>query len=298
MKHVIIATTALNRPDLHKTVFPNWYKQILTLDCKITHFINIDCIDKLNFTYEETIKNFKEMHNKYDINLQILPEKKPNFFISCLNISKQIDIYIRKNEIEKEDVCIFWLEDDWILTREINFKPYLPFFNMNSKIAFESHRNYSIILKNYIWALMPSILGYNIFKEMLDIWSRHYIMNDMRDPEHLIGCAFIKKDWKRKNQSFLFIDDTLEKLHLNDYFFSNYIAISHRGGGRYIIDINNILTNYKDKILKRVPRRHENKINILIAANASKDVGRNYMESLNIKKKKVKNNQFKYIKID
>lgn len=298
MKNVIIATTALNRPDLHKTVFPNWYKQILTLDCKITHIINIDCIDKLNFTYRDTVKNFKEIHNEYNIELKILPEKKPNFFISCLNISKQIDIYIRENKIEKENACIFWLEDDWILTRDINFKPYLPFFNMNSKIAFESHRNYSIILKNYIWALMPSILGYNIFKEMLDIWSRHYILDDIRDPEHLIGTAFIKKDWKRKNHAFLFIDDTLKKLHLNDYFFSNYFAISHRGGGRYIIDTNNILTDYKDKILKRVPRRHENKINILIAPNASKDVGRDYMESLNIKKQRVKNSQFQYIKID
>ena len=124
MKNVIIATTALNRPDLHKTVFHDWYKLIKTMNCKVTHFINIDCIDKLNFTYEETVKNFEEISNNYDIDLRILPKKKPDFFISCLTISKQIDIYIRENKIAKEEVCIFWLEDDWILTREIDFNHY------------------------------------------------------------------------------------------------------------------------------------------------------------------------------
>ena len=59
MKHFIISTTALNRPDLHSKVFDDWYKLINSLNCKIIHFINIDCIDKLSYTYEDTLKNFQ-----------------------------------------------------------------------------------------------------------------------------------------------------------------------------------------------------------------------------------------------
>ena len=135
MKYIFIATTALNRPDLHKTVFHEWYKLFNNSNYKIIHFINIDCIDKLPYTYEDTYKNFKDMTNLYNIDLHILPKKEPDFFLSCLTISKQIDTYIKFESIEKNDVCVFWLEDDWILNRDICLKEHIKHLNTNSKLS-------------------------------------------------------------------------------------------------------------------------------------------------------------------
>ena len=193
MKNIIISTTAINRPKLHLKVFEDWYKLINTLNCKIIHFINIDCIDKLSSTYEDTVKNFQLIGNKYNIDLQILQKKTPNFFISCLNLSKHIDMYIKINNINKDTVSIFWLEDDWICVRNIDLKKYMNYFNSNCKLSFDTAINYAIIRQNYLWALLPSILGYKRFKEMLDIWTYNYIKNDMKDPENCIGRSYIKK---------------------------------------------------------------------------------------------------------
>ena len=49
------------------------------------------------------------------------------------------------------------------------------------------------------------------------------------------------------------------------------------------------MNKFKDKF--------KDKFNIIVLANSSMDVGRNYMENLNIMKKKQKNKQFVYIKI-
>ena len=66
MNHIFIATTALNRPDLHKTVFHKWYKLLNTLNYKIIHFINIDYIDKgysINIYNEYSFEEFKTYTN-------------------------------------------------------------------------------------------------------------------------------------------------------------------------------------------------------------------------------------------
>lgn len=289
MKYIFISTTALNRPDLHKTVFHDWYKLLNTLNYKLVHFINIDCIDKLPYSYEDTCKNFKEMTNLYNIELHILNKKEPNFFLSCLTVSKQIDTYIEINNIDKNNANIFWLEDDWILNRNITLKDYIKYLNINSKLYFESHMNWSIIRKNYIWALAPCILGYNIFKEMLDIWTKHFIMNNIKDPENCIGRSYIDKKYQTNSISMLILDDTLDKLNLNKSHFKHYFEYKNR----YINDLNKI-TNYTRKISKI----EKEKFNVIILANTSMDVGRQYMSNLNIKKQKQNNKQFVYIKIN
>ena len=289
MNHIFIATTALNRPDLHKTVFHKWYKLLNTLNYKIIHFINIDCIDKLPHTYEDTCKNFKEMTNLYNIDLHLLNKKEPDFFLSCLTVSKQIDTYIELNNIDKNNVSIFWLEDDWILNRKVCLKKHIKHVNINSKLSFESHINYSIIRKNYIWALLPSILGYNIFKEMLNIWTNHFIINDIKDPENCIGRWYIDKKYQTNSVSMLILDDTLDKLHLNKGLLKIYFEYKNR----YINDLNEI-TEYKEKL--SVIEKYT--FNIIILANSSMDVGRQYMSNLNIEKKKHHNKQFVYIKIN
>lgn len=291
MKNIIISTTAINRPKLHLKVFEDWYKLINSLNCKITHFINIDCIDKLPYSYEDTVKNFHSIGNKYNINLQILQNKTPNFFLSCLNLSKQIDLYIEFNNINKENIFIFWLEDDWILTRDMELKKYMNYLNNDSKLTFESHINYSIIVKNYLWALSPCILGYNIFKEMLNIWTHHYITDNIKDPENCIGKAYLKKKYQTNSNALMILDDTLDKLNLNESHFSNYFKYKNR----FILD-QKLLTKWKNKI--NLDDFKSDIFNIIILPNSTMDVGREYMEQYNIKKKKMKDKQFVYIKIE
>ena len=65
--------------------------------------------------------------------------------------------------------------------------------------------NYSIIRKNYIWALSPCILGYNIFKEMLNVWTNRFIINDIKDPENCIGRCYIDKKYQTNTISMLIL---------------------------------------------------------------------------------------------
>ena len=61
MKTILIGTTSVNRPVLHKDNIPDWYNWINLLDktkYDIHWFINIDIIDKLDFTYDETKENY------------------------------------------------------------------------------------------------------------------------------------------------------------------------------------------------------------------------------------------------
>ena len=89
----------------------------------------------------------------------------------------------------------------------------------------------------------------------------------------------------------LIIDNTLDKLHLND----GLLKVFSKYRDRFILDINNT-TNCENKIYNM--NKFKDKFNIIVLANSSMDVGRNYMENLNIKKKKQKNKQFVYIKIN
>ena len=75
---LFIATTALNRPDLHNKIIPDWLKFLKELELEIIWIINIDCIDKLHFTYEETVENFKKLLT--GINVVFLPKKKSWIF--------------------------------------------------------------------------------------------------------------------------------------------------------------------------------------------------------------------------
>ena len=77
---LFIATTALNRPDLHKEIIPDWLTFLKELNLEIIWIINIDCIDKLHFTYEETVEILKNILN--GINVIFIPKKSPGFLNS------------------------------------------------------------------------------------------------------------------------------------------------------------------------------------------------------------------------
>ena len=60
MTNLIIGTTAINRPELHSDIFPDWIDRIDKINkdnYQVKWFINIDNIEKLGITFEETKEN-------------------------------------------------------------------------------------------------------------------------------------------------------------------------------------------------------------------------------------------------
>ena len=64
MKTVLIGTTSINRSLLHKDNIPDWYNYIHGLDkskYNIRWFINVDYIEKLEESVQETMENYRNI---------------------------------------------------------------------------------------------------------------------------------------------------------------------------------------------------------------------------------------------
>tara|TARA_A100001015_G_scaffold253751_1_gene294162 strand:+ start:2172 stop:5402 length:3231 start_codon:yes stop_codon:yes gene_type:complete len=187
--NIIIGTTALNRLDLHNDNIKEWSDFICAnKNLNVVWFLNVDAVDKLEFTYEETVNNFKKLISN-EIKLIILPKKKPEFMKSCSVVSKNIYNYIIENKLNTNKTFIMWLEDDWKLnkgsTSNINLNYFLKFLNSYSYL------NLSFIRSNYIWALAPSLIGFELFKNLhYKCWEECDRKNIKGDAEHILGLHF------------------------------------------------------------------------------------------------------------
>ena len=97
MKTILIGTTSVNRPALHENNIPDWYIWINSLDKKkydIRWFINIDMVEKLNFTYDETKTNYETIIKDIPITFLQHPEGKGNFLKACKRVSQTIEKYV------------------------------------------------------------------------------------------------------------------------------------------------------------------------------------------------------------
>ena len=185
MDTILIGTTATNRPDLHNLIFPKWKKWLLESGKKLVWVINIDTIEYLQETYETTKKNFEMLLD--DIHkLIILPLPPNNFLGACKNISNCIKDYVENNNLNKDDLNVIWLEDDWeLLDTDLTLNTLLKYS------AYNTHINLSGIANNYIWALAPSILSYHFWEDIYyDSWQKQLI--DI-DAEKCVGNYFINK---------------------------------------------------------------------------------------------------------
>ena len=64
MKTVLIGTTSINRSLLHNDNIPEWYNYINALDkskYNVRWFINIDHIEKLEESVQETMENYRNI---------------------------------------------------------------------------------------------------------------------------------------------------------------------------------------------------------------------------------------------
>ena len=187
--NLLIGTTGLNRLDLHSNNIKEWCDFISSVEeFKITWFLNIDVVPNLEFNYEDTIKNFKKQLSD-NVKLIVLPEKIPGFVKSCHVVSKCIYDYVNTNNLNKDKTYVLWLEDDWKLnkgaTSNINLGYFLKCMNKNSYL------NLSFIRSNYIWALAPSLIGFELFTNLhYKCWDECDKKNITGDAEHLLGLYF------------------------------------------------------------------------------------------------------------
>ena len=68
-KHLLIGTTAINRPILHSDIIKEWGDWVRKLDnsWSLAWFINVDYIESLGASYDETKEN-----QKYSNSIQIV----------------------------------------------------------------------------------------------------------------------------------------------------------------------------------------------------------------------------------
>lgn len=291
MKTILIGTTSVNRPALHENNIPDWYIWINSLDKKkydIRWFINIDMIEKLNFTYDETKTNYETIIKDIPITFLQHPEGKGNFLKACQRVSQTIENHVVNNNLNKDDVIIFWLEDDWKLNKKV-------LLDLNRIIEMYMltmcHINLSFVRANYIHALAPGLINYKLWEKLhLYAWKQ---IKDNIDPEHGLGIY-------AKNTVCGEFDDMFNLTIINKYkkptedFFNSKFLNNTNSYYTYDIDetINIIKNNYIDK----------NKINtffkdkptfIRITCGCSNDIGRSFMKKYNLEKKIIndKNNE-------
>ena len=187
-KNIIIGTTAINRPDLHKKTISAWYNWINKLDkakYNIKWVINIDVVDGLEFTENETMENMKRIISDLDVSFVSNKSNTSNFYNACQKLSKYIKLYLTIKKFKDEDTHIFWLEDDWHFIYQV--APELETI-IQKYTTKKSVTNFSFIRNNYIHALAPCLISCTLFKELhLNAWSK----KTENDPETAVGKYFI-----------------------------------------------------------------------------------------------------------
>lgn len=229
-KYIIIGTTSLNRPELHNDNIKEWLEWITSSkQYKYTWFINIDVIDKLNSSYEETQQNYDNilLNKIHEIKYLKNPDGKGNFLKACkrlvLNIYNYIEELLKNNKnIDLEnDIKIIWLEDDWKLnTKNLPDIDYL----IDNYSSNYSHINLTFIRNNYIWALAPSILSYNLWKKIhYDGWINQV---EHIDPEHCLGLHYLKNYKRDEINNITFINQNKNPNNYNINLINSYYTFN------------------------------------------------------------------------
>jgi len=280
-KEIIIGTTSINRPLLHSDNIPGWYEWINTVDknlYNLTWFINIDWIEKLESTVEETKTNYKNIIK--DINIIFLESDigKGNFLEACKRISSNIEKHVEENKISHSDVIIIWLEDDWKLNPiNITLNELIENYLSNMTLI-----NLSFLRPNYIHALAPSIASYELWSKLhLEAWKKQ---KTHIDPEHCAGLYFI-----RNYSRYEYINNItiISKKNVDENYFNQEFLNYEKSFYTFDSNDSNLVIN--DKYVKKEDIKEfcKDKITyIRTTPSMCNDLGRNFMNNLNIFKNK------------
>lgn len=280
-KEIIIGTTSINRPTLHSDNIPGWYEWINSVDKNIYNlkwFINIDWIEKLVSTIEETKKNYKNIIKDIPITFLESETGKGNFLQACKRVSSNIEQYVKENNFNSSDVIIIWLEDDWRLNpTNIPLSELIENYLSNFTLI-----NLSFIRSNYIHALAPSIINFELWSKLhLKAWKRQ---TDNIDPEHCVGLFFVHNYSKYEciNNITIIGKKNIDENYFNQKFF-NYEK------SYYTFDSNNFNLVTNNRYIKKEDIKEfcKDKITFIrITPSMCNDMGRNFMNNLDIFKNK------------
>lgn len=283
---IIIGTTAINRPELHSDNMGQWYNWINSLDktkYNINWFINVDYIPKLEKSTEDTIQNFQKIIKEIPTHFFTCGKTSGNFLQACKRVSSNIEDFITKKKLDKDKIAIIWLEDDWKLSKNnIPLQELLETYLGNL-----SYINLSFIRENYVHALAPSIIHWNLWKQLhLEAWTNQ---ESHIDPEHCVGVYFNQKFGKYKNvQNITIINKKIQDNYLSQEFLSREKSYYTYHNEKYA-KIKNEKYIEKPQILEIC----EKEITFLrISPSFCQDgvnYGRNFMEKYKIKKTGIQN---------
>jgi len=290
MIEIIIGTTSINRPELHNDNIKEWYKWINLVDktkYNINWFINVDYIPKLEKSTEDTIHNFQKIIQEIPTHFYTCGSAGGNFLQACKRLSSNIEEFIAKNRLDQDKIAIIWLEDDWKLSpNNIPLQELLETYLGNLSCI-----NLSYIRENYIHALAPSIINWNLWKKIhLVAWTKQ---EAHIDPEHCVGVYFNGTFGKYKNvQNITIINRQIKEDYLQQKFLCREKSYNAYHDEKYAI-----LKNEKNIDKSHIPEFCNDTITFLrITPSFCQDgvnYGRNFMEKYNIKKTGVQNNNHK-----
>jgi len=193
---IYVCTTALNRPDLHSKVLltnKNFF------DVETTWIINIDCIEYLKFTFDETSENYKKLLT----NPMILQKsEKPSFTLAVKKICNYLLTVMKPNDI------LFWFEDDWTISKNTDenkckLSHYIQYINDN--VAFHIYQKFKI--QNFY----PILRGYNFAMTFIETILK--IPDHTKDPEVIFSRTYPSHNY----------DIYLIKNNINEPIFSNIL---------------------------------------------------------------------------
>lgn len=290
-KQIIIGTTSINRPLLHSDNIPEWYQWINQVDktkYNIDWFINIDWIEKLESTVEETKTNYKNIIKHIPIHFLELETGKGNFLQACKRVSSNIEKFVNENNFDVNDVIIIWLEDDWKLN-PVNIPLQTLIENYLSNLT---SINLSFIRANYIHALAPSIISWELWSKLhLEAWKRQ---NTHIDPENCIGLYFIKKFSKYEYINNITV---ISKKNIDEKYFKQGFLNYEKSYYTYDSNENNLIMTDRYIEKNKVKDFCKDKITFMrLTPSICSDIGRNFMNKLDIFKNNKNSNPDEFYK--
>lgn len=284
-KEIIIGTTSINRPILHQDNIPGWYDWIINIDKNIYNinwFINIDYIEKLGSTVEETKENYINIIKDIPLHFFESETGKGNFLEACKRVSLGIEKFVKENNFSVEDVIIFWLEDDWkINPLNISLQELIQNYLSNLTSI-----NLSFLRQNYIHALAPSIISWELWSKLhLEAWKNQ---TTHVDPENCVGLYYIKNFSKYEHTNNITI---ISKKKIDENYFKQEFLNYEKSFYTYDYDKKNLIMN--ERFVKREDIKELNKDKVTfirITPAICSDIGRNFMNNLEIFKNKKNSN--------